>query len=205
VPYSCLDEQTPNFAMHSDDVHENADPNTRMYTAHIIQHNENEHLPLPSNSVPSTRLNIPDPVSPQFPPDMLFDCVYAGMVLCHFGTETMKDGITAKWKHLFYPDFNGPTTRANADRMTVLDECAAPPAKREQQVQERDTRHGHRSGAHHNAFDFDLLAIPYLLVPPEELQAMLKAAEEEAEAAEQKRVRDKVGEWARQINTTESP
>jgi hypothetical protein len=203
VPYLCLDEQTPNFALQSDDIDETTEPDTRMYTAHIILHNENE--PLPFTIVPNTRFNIPDPVSPQFPPDILFDAVYAGMILFHFGTETMRDSVTAKWKHLFYPDSNGPTTRANTDHTTGLDECATLAARGKQQAQERDAHHGHRSGAHHNTFDFDLLAIPYLLVPPEELQAMVKDAEEKAETEEQKRVRDNVEEWARQINTTESP
>ena len=169
--------------------------------AHIIRHDENECLPY--GLVSNTQLNIPDPVNPQFPPDILFNTVYASMILCHFGTETMRDGVTAKWKHLFYPDSNGPMTKANTDHMTGLDECATPMTRRREEAQECDAHHGHCSGAHHNTFD--LLAIPYLLVPPEQLQTMVKAAEEKAEAAEQKRVQDKVEEWARQINTTEDP
>ena len=89
--------------------------------------------------------------------------------------------------------------------MTILDESVAIAAKRERQVQECNARYKHHYGAHHNTFDFDLLAIPYLLVPPEELQTMVKAIreeEEKAKATEQKHVRNRVEEWARQINTT---
>ena len=187
--------------MQSDDVDETTEPNTRIYTAHIIEPDENQHML--SDHFSSSQLNIPDPVSPQFPPDILFDAVYAGMVLYHFGTKRMRDGIFTKWKHHFYS--NRPTTRANTDYMTILDESVAIAAKRECEVQECNARYEHLYGAHHNTFDFDLLAIPYLSVPPEELQSMVKAAGEEEEkvkATEQKRVRNRVEEWARQINTT---
>jgi hypothetical protein len=41
--------------------------------------------------------------------------------------------------------------------------------------------------------------LPYILVPPNELQAMLRAAKEKAEAAEQRRVQDKVEAWNKQV------
>lgn len=52
------------------------------------------------------------------------------------------------------------------------------------------------AGERARSVPIDILAIPYLLVPPEELEAMWRAAREEEEAAEQKRVRDRVEEWA---------
>jgi hypothetical protein len=119
------------------------------------------------------------------------------MVLCHFGTEKMRDGISTKWKHLFYS--NGPTTRANTGSMTILDESVATVAKRECQVQEHNAHHEQRYGMHHNTFDFDILSIPYLLVPPEELQAKVKAAREDSEeekAEVQIRNACRIGLWS---------
>lgn len=40
-----------------------------------------------------------------------------------------------------------------------------------------------------------LMVLPYILVPPNELQAMFRAAREKAEAAEQSRVHEKVDAW----------
>jgi len=128
--------KTPNFAMQSDDVDENTEPNKTMYTAHIIKSDETERPP--SDLVPNSQLKIVEPVSPQFPPDILFDAVYASMVLYHFGTQRIKDSISTTWRHIFYS--NGPTTRANADHMTILGERAATEARKEHQAQERRAR-----------------------------------------------------------------
>ena len=87
----------PNFAMNTNDVDDTAEPDQRRCTAHIVPHKEKGRLP--SNLVQGSQLEIPDLCSPQFPPDMLFDAIYAGFGLLHFGAEGMGDSITTKWKH----------------------------------------------------------------------------------------------------------
>lgn len=168
---------TPNFAINADDVDDTAEPDQRRYTTHVIQFNEDEKFPC--YLITGSRCRIPDPVSPLFPPDILFDAIYAGFVLRHFGTEGMGDGIATKWKHHFYPD--GPTATANIGSEESLMNALP-----------RQVEAGERA----RSVPIDILAIPYLLVPPEELEAMWRAAREEEEAAEQKRVRDRVEEWA---------
>jgi hypothetical protein len=183
---------TPNFAMSTDDVDDMAGPDQRRYTAHIIQFNEDEKFP--TYLVHGSRLHIPDPIGPWFPPDILFDAIYASFVLCHFGTDGMGDGIATKWKHHFYPDGTMPTSN-NIGHAKVTDErCAA--------MLERQVEAGERA----RSALVDILAIPYILVPPDELEAMWRAAREEeaeAEAAERERVRDRVEEWTRQVDDTE--
>ena len=49
-----------------------------------------------------------------------------------------------------------------------------------------------------DTFDM-LLALPYILVPRNELHATLREAREKAGAAEQRRVEEKVDAWNRQI------
>ena len=42
--------------------------------------------------------------SPDWPPAILFDAVYAGVVLHNFGTQELNDMmVTKKWKNTFYP------------------------------------------------------------------------------------------------------
>ena len=43
-----------------------------------------------------------------------------------------------------------------------------------------------------------LMILPYILVPRNELKMMLREAKEKAEAAEQRRVQEKVGTWMKQ-------
>ncbi|KAF8256472.1 hypothetical protein EI94DRAFT_410790, partial [Lactarius quietus] len=106
---------TPNFAMDTDDVNDTAEPNERMCTAHVIKPHDEK---FPPNLITGSRLRISN--SPQFPPDILFNALYAGFVLHHFGTEAMGASITTKWKHLFYPD--GPMTTANIGDEANIDD-----------------------------------------------------------------------------------
>ncbi|KAF8886439.1 hypothetical protein CPB84DRAFT_1837807 [Gymnopilus junonius] len=51
-----------------------------------------------------------------------------------------------------------------------------------------------------DSFDM-LMALPYILIPPDELQKAMKEAEEKIEAAEQQRVQAKVESWLRQVDS----
>jgi hypothetical protein len=86
-------------------------------------------------------------------------------------------------------------TAAHAARKAITDERAAATKRTESEAQERQ-----RCEARHVPDTLDILmTLPYILVPPNELQAMLRAAKEKAEAAEQRQERDKVDAWNRQV------
>jgi hypothetical protein len=112
-----------------------------------------------------------------WPPAIPFDAIYAGAVLHHFGTQRLEDEVTGTWKSVFYPD--GVVTAAHTS------------ARREA----RSTP---------DTFDM-LMALPYIMVPRNELQATLRESEAKAEAAEQRRVHDKVDTWMKQITPDLDP
>ena len=41
--------------------------------------------------------------TPQWPPAILFDAVYAGALLHHFGTQELKDTLATTWRDVFNP------------------------------------------------------------------------------------------------------
>ncbi len=90
-----------------------------MYT-HLFQPNKRtalgrETLPLGSP------LRISD--TPEWPPPILFDAVYASAVLHHFGTQTLKDEVAATWKDTFDP--GGVMAAADANYKVITDERSA--------------------------------------------------------------------------------
>jgi hypothetical protein len=192
------DIQTPNFAMDTSDINPTAPPEEERYTTHLFDPAERpslgkETLPLGSP------LRICDDHT-QWPPAILFDAVYASAVLHHFMPQTLKDDVTKTWNNIFYR--GGAITRAEADLRKIKGQGATTAARQRQQGEERRTRTAARS-AQHEAHDgpdtFDMLMVlPFIRVPPNEVQAMLSEAEEEAEAAEQRRVHEKVDSWMKQ-------
>jgi len=130
-----------------------------------------------------------------FPPSIIFDAVYAGAVVFHFGTEKLREASTL-WRNAFAP--SGVRTAANTEYKAIIGQRVATETKTEDEAPERQTRYEARS----DLFDM-LMGIPYLLVPPEDLQRVVREAEERAAAAEQRRVKEKVETWMKQI--TPSP
>ncbi|KAH9026847.1 hypothetical protein EDB85DRAFT_159729 [Lactarius pseudohatsudake] len=165
--------QTPNFAMDTSDIDHDAPPDQKRCTAHLIQVNG----PYPREFVSGSIVQIA--ASPQFrpPPDILFDAVYATFILHHFGTKRVKDSIT-EWKDTLYSVTDEHVTTSEGT-----------PAQ-----DERRTKH------HRPDIMGMLMALPYILVPPDKLQAEMRAAKEEAEAAEQRHVQERVEGWIKQVN-----
>lgn len=187
-------EQTPNFAMTTDDVDPSALPTESRCTGHSFKPGR---LSLAGNTggPPSgAPIRLPDTACP---PAILFDAVYACAVLFHFGTKTLRDATTA-WTNAFSP--SGVRTAANAEYKAITDTRAATQTKTDDEAQERQTRYEARSGP--DIFDM-LMAVPYALVPPEDLQRAVREAGGKVEAAEQRRVKEKVETWMKQI--TPSP
>ncbi|PPQ85754.1 hypothetical protein CVT25_003071 [Psilocybe cyanescens] len=188
---------TPNFAMVTSDIDPTASALEKRCTAHLFE----PTLPnfLGPNAIPSgTALRVSD--TPDWPPAILFDAVYASTVLHHFGTQALKRQVTETWNTTFYPD--GVTNQAHAKKKARDDLKDATAEKVHQRAVARQARFETRAGrAVPDTFDM-LLALPYILVPPDELQATLREAKEKAATAEQRRVKEKVDSWNKQVTAS---
>jgi hypothetical protein len=175
--------------MDTSDVDSTAPPAEPRCTAHLFRPDTPSFFRIRGREIlPSgSPLQISD--DPKWPPGILFDAVYAGAVLHHFGTQTLKDEVAATWKDTFYP--GGVITAADADYKVTTDERAAA-AKRSR----NQARYEARGGP--DTLDM-LIALPYILIPPNELQAVRREAKEKAEANEQRRVQEKVNTWRKQM------
>ncbi|KAJ2917894.1 hypothetical protein MD484_g2508, partial [Candolleomyces efflorescens] len=174
--------RTPNFALDTSDVDPVAPPAELRYTAHLFTPATPHYMGWPG----STSLRVSN--EGEWPPAILFDAVYAGAVLHHFGAQELNEEISTTWNDAFYPA-GVPTP----------DEKAAT----SQRARDRAEEHAARSGARRAPDTFDtLMAMPYILVPPSEVEAAMREARENAEAIEQKRVQEKVTSWMENITHT---
>ncbi|KAH9021277.1 hypothetical protein EDB83DRAFT_2431646 [Lactarius deliciosus] len=169
---------TPNFAMSTTDIDPTAPPAQKQCISHIFK-------PGPPGMAPSgSTFQISD--IHRFPPAIIFDAVYAGAVLHHFGTQTLKDAITANWEDTY--------SRA----MTVDPEAAIESLRSRMQAQALDEAHDE---SHCEPDILDMLAfVPYCMVPPDELRAAMGELREKAGAEERRRVEEKVEEWVGQLD-----
>jgi hypothetical protein len=103
--------------MDTTDIDPTAEPTEKRWTSHVFRHVATF---LREALAPGSGVPICD--NPQYPPAILFDAVYAGALLRHFGTQTLKDNVIANWQDTFYPD--GVTTAEQADYQTMFDELA---------------------------------------------------------------------------------
>jgi len=183
--------------MNTSDVDPTAPPAEKRCTAHLFPSDARPEEVLARETLASGHpLRISD--SPKWPPAILFDAVYAGAVLHHFGTRTLTDEVAATWKDTFDP--GGIMTAADAGYKGITDERAATAERTQDQAQAREARHEARDAARVGPDTFDMLMIlPYIMVPRNELKAMLGEAEEKAAAAAQRRVQEKVDTWMKQI------
>ncbi len=118
-----------------------------------------------------------------WPTAFLFDAVYANAVLHHFGTQQLKDEVQKNWMSTFYPE--KIKNRAQVGYKEITEGS-------EKQAQERQQRHTSRNTS--DILDI-LLHLPYMSVPLEKRQAMLKEAEEQAHAAERRSLEEKIDSW----------
>ena len=181
-------KQTPNFAMDTTDIDPTAQAGTERCSAHLFSHNP---LFLGDPRLQSgTPLRIADN---EWPPDILFDAVYAKTVMHHFATQKLYD-VLEDWKDMFYP--GGVKTSAQADLDVInADKTARDEAKRTRAL-EREERRQRRG-----AVDISELhmVVPYMLFPPDQVMASFRKAKEKAAAAEQQRVRENVDAWMHQV------
>ena len=182
------DNQTPNFAMDTTDIDPTASPVEERCTAQTFW------FPPDKCALGDPKVQSGSPLrlshTPDWPPSVLFDGVYAGAVLHNFGTQELKEAVTKNWRDTFYP--GGIKTAADTAHEVTMGDKAAAMKRGLNEAQERQEH----NEAHHVPDMFDmLLTLPYVLVPP----ATLRAAKEKAEAMEQRRVRDEVDAWTSQV------
>ncbi|KAH9035541.1 hypothetical protein EDB85DRAFT_1863041, partial [Lactarius pseudohatsudake] len=178
---------TPNFAMNTTDVDPTAPPAQKQCISHLFE-------PAPPGTITSgSTFQISD--IHRFPPAIIFDTVYAGAVLHHFGTQTLKDVATASWEDTYKAMTVAPTDpRAASDEH----DTAVESLRSRMQAQTLDEAHDE---SHCEPDTFDMLAfVPYCMVPPDELRAAMRELRERAEAEERRRVEEKVGEWVAQLD-----
>lgn len=123
----------------------------------------------------------------EWPPDIIFDLVYASAVLHHFATEQLKGEINHTFKDIFYP--GGVMTAAQVEHKA------------------KHREHYKHHCASQDAPDcFDMLMIlPYVKVPPEQLRAVFREAQEKRAEREQKHVEEKVMAWAEDVASASGP
>ncbi|KAG9310796.1 hypothetical protein JVU11DRAFT_8648 [Chiua virens] len=186
---------TPNFAIRTTDIDPTASQEEKRCTAHLFD-------PVLSNIFYALRQgsSVKIPNSPDsWPPGILFDAVYAGAVLHHFAAQPLRDAHRA-WKSTFYKG----TSRAQAEHREIISERAAQNARK---IEQKDVR-GQRASEHQKRgvggdsnddyFGF-LMALPYILMPRDELEAYQREAEEKKAERERSRVTDKVLGWTREV------
>ncbi|KAF8912190.1 hypothetical protein CPB84DRAFT_1902336 [Gymnopilus junonius] len=175
---------TPNFALTTTDIDPNALSTEKRCTSHFFRHLVAPTIQSFSNS------RIHSSYAPNYPPAILFDAVYASAVMHHFGTQSLKDGITETWKDTFDP--GGVTSVEEAEYKAILDK-------------ERNLWRKHRSKPRTywlrptpDTFDM-LMTLPYVLVPRDQMQAVFREAEERTKAMEKRNAQEKVGAWLRHV------
>jgi hypothetical protein len=178
--------------MKTADIDPTAPPAERMCPTHLLQLDKPSLLGGLDAPPSGSPLRLSD--TPEWPPPILFDAVYAGAVLHHFGTQILKDEAVATWKGTFYP--GGVMTTAHVDYKVITNERAAAAEKARNQTQDRKARYEARGGP--DTLDM-LMTLPYIMVPRNKLPDMLREAKAKAEATEQRRVQEKVDTWMKQI------
>lgn len=157
-------------------------PREKRYTTHLFLPGDTFLLGGLGAPPSGTPIQISD--SPDWPPTILFDAVYASVVLQHFGTQTLKDVVSSTWDKVFYP--SGVVNRAHADYYT-------------EEWKEKQRRKDEEALSRPDTFDM-LLAIPYAFADQDKVDAYFRKVEQRAEQAEQRRAQDKVTAWLRQVH-----
>jgi len=136
----------------------------------------------------STPLGSPVRISdtPQSPPAVLFDAVYAGALLHHFGTQELKDTLVTTWGDVF-----------NSGGVMTADEQEE---RKQLRAQIRTARReAAEASSRPDTLDM-LMTLPYIMVPKDKRRNILRQIEENAKAEERRRLNEKVDMWMKQAN-----
>lgn len=180
--------------MDTTDVDPNADRAQERFTSHLFVPSS-EVLP----GLSSTAVRVPSDTS-IWPPTMLFDAVYAGAVVHHFG---IKDPDFLKnWNGAFYPG-GGPMNAAEADKRSRSDQADADKKVKDNEINARQKRRQARDRnreAHDAIHPIDMaMMYRFMFMDPENVRAYQKECEEVTAARERKGLEEKVNSWRKSL------
>ncbi|KAI0294650.1 hypothetical protein B0F90DRAFT_1755259 [Multifurca ochricompacta] len=182
---------TPNYGMTTEDVDPDESPESPRCTAHFFSP-ESKVLVGRNNQAIDTGSALQISDSADWPPTILFDAVYASVVLHHFGTNDFKDALS---KFTFTKD---TYPRGETELKEMKNEQASEAERRQKQEEEQDAcqeaRRGRRGETREDLLDM-LLFVPFANMIPEQLREEVRKAEEKAQAAEQTALVEKVNDW----------
>lgn len=180
--------------MGTDDVVVGVSPNEIRYSAHVFSDQDDGWI-LGAPEIPYGHpLRISDHSS--WPPNILFDTVYASALVNHFGSDELANETHLKWTDVVYPGgikHRGLAELANLTQQRVEAEITRT-TQRDQRVERRKQREEQLDG-----LDI-LLCVPFMAVPPDQLEQTVKALEERAEVKVQEHSRSKVMEWMEYVD-----
>lgn len=119
-----------------------------------------------------------------WPPAILFDAVYAGAVVHHFGTKALVAEFTASWESSYYP--GGVTAATAANLKANTDRRAADKHKSETQA--------HDGPPSPDTFDM-LLGLSSMFLPKDQILAAQRQLQEGVEAKKW----ESISAWLREI------
>ena len=175
--------------MDSNDVVPDASPSEPMYITHLFQP---LHYPA-FDSISGSRLTVSD--AAQWPPQVLFDVVYASAVLHEFSAPHVRTRIAEIWDELYYPRGGFDATAAKK-RMEGRRERVRRDVVRHRVSGSQLQLQVGRGGPDY--LDFAVL-VPYLAMSPAELVRYLDDVDAEAEQDAHRRVAERVKRWREDV------
>ena len=186
--------------MTTTDIDPNAEPTEKRCVVHLFD--PDRPMSFGDSSIHSgSPVRMPASTD-DWPPGILFDAVYANCVQRHFSPKTLETTLKP-WKSSFYP---GEITNAGqASYQKIIDKRAADTESRKEQSEERAKRAAIRADRESRAdkergdsFDY-LMMTPYVMIPPDELEAFWREAAAERAERERSHLEDKIGSWTREV------
>jgi len=135
-----------------------------------------------------------------WPPTALFDAVYAGAVVYHFGIK--EPDFLKNWEGAFYPG-GRPMKAAQADDRQRSDQVDADKKAKDDKKDARQKRKEARDrnrDTHDAIHPIDVaMMYRFMAMEPENVRAYLKECEEVAAARERKGLDEKVTSWRKSL------
>lgn len=163
------------------------------YSAHYFRLSSSTQRSFPTGSQVRVPSNMAD-----WPPDILFDYVYASAVIKHFGI--IEEGRLLKWRDTYYPE--GALTSQGVSERVRKENITQGERDRQRQIRERQERGKTRSDKNLPRVDLLELFWEASYGPKANFEFCLQQAEERERAEaerEREESRSKVVSWIEQV------
>ena len=164
---------------------------TKRFSVHLF------HTPSPDPRLTNgTPLRVPADMS-TWPPDVLFDAVYASAILRHFGQHANLSSALALWEDRYYPlGAKQPKRHISEGKYQT---------RIEQQSNQRDKRAERRLDHPNGPGELDeldtIMLLPYMFQPPENAPALFGRRPVAVAARERSALNAKVNSWRTDVST----